>query len=79
MRVIKSLRNADANKICVLLYGEVLEEVQCFKYMGLQVDTELLEPEVNLRVREECNGLQDANDGCKKRFVGSCLKCGLRS
>lgn len=36
---------------------KLFDEVQCFKYMGLQVETELMEPEVNLRVMEECNGL----------------------
>ena len=46
-KVIRCSRNDDASRISALLGGELLEEVQCFKYLGSHVEKdELVEAEV---------------------------------
>ena len=45
-KVMRCSRNVNAGRISVFLNGELLEEVQCFKYLGSQVEkTELVETE----------------------------------
>ena len=51
-------RDVDASRISVSLNGELLVEVQCFKYLGSQVEKiELVETEVKSRVKEGCKVL----------------------
>ena len=46
-KVMRCSRNDDASGISVLLNGELLEEVQCFKYLGSHVEKDaLVETEV---------------------------------
>jgi hypothetical protein len=57
-KVMRCSRNDDASRISVLLNGELLEEVQCFKYLGSHVEKdELVETEVKSRVKEGCRVL----------------------
>ena len=52
-KVMRCSKNVDASRISVLLNGELLEEVQCFKYLGSHVEkTELVETEVKLPVKK---------------------------
>ena len=57
-KVMRCSRDVDASRISVRLNGELLEEVQCFKYLGSQVEKiELVETEVKSRVKEGCKVL----------------------
>ena len=52
-KVMRCSRDVDASRIIVRLNGELLEEKQCFEYMGFQVKKiELVETEVKSRVKE---------------------------
>ena len=54
-KVMRCSRDDDASRISVLLNGELLEEIQWFKYLGSHVEKdELVETKVKSRVKEGC-------------------------
>jgi hypothetical protein len=77
-KVMRCSRTVDASKISVTLNGELLEEVQCFKYLGSHVEkTELVETEVKARVKEGCKVLGALKSVMSCRTLGMEAKRGL--
>ena len=70
-KVMRCSRDVDASRISVRLNGELLEEVQCFKYLGSQVEKiELVETEVKSRVKEGCKVLGALKSVMRCRTLG---------
>ena len=68
---LRCSRNDDASRISVLLKGESLEQVQCFKYLGSHVEKdELVETKVKSRVKEGCKVLGALKSVMKCRTLG---------
>ena len=77
-KVMRCSRDGGASRIGVRLNGELLEEVQCFKYLGSQVEkTELVETEVKSRVKEGCKVLGALKSVMSCRTLGMEAKRGL--
>ena len=77
-KVMRCSRDVDASRISVRLNGELLEEVQCFKYLGSQVEKiELVETEVKSRVKEGCKVLGALKSVMRCRTLGMEAKRGL--
>ena len=76
--VMRFSNNGGASRIGVRLNGELLEEVQCFKYLGSQVEKmELVETEVKSRVKEGCKVLGALKSVMSCRTLGMEAKRGL--
>ena len=64
-------RNDIADGISVFLNGELVEEVQCFKYLGSRVDkTILVQLEVTSIVKGECKVLGALKDVMNYKTLG---------
>jgi hypothetical protein len=77
-KMMRCSRNDDASRISVLLNGELLEEVQCLKYLGSHLEKdELVRTEVKSRVKEGCKGLGALKSVMKCRTLGMNAKRSL--
>jgi len=77
-RVMSFTRTVDASRIRVLLNRELLEEVQCFTYLGSHVEkSELVETEVKSRVKEGCKVLGALKSVMSCRTLGMEANRGL--
>ena len=66
------------SRIGIRLKRELLEEVQCFKYLGSQEEKiELVEAQVKLRVKEGCKVLGALKSVTSCRTLGMEAKRGL--
>jgi len=70
-RVMRCSRSGDASRISVLLNGELLEEVQCFKYLISHVGRdEPVATEVKSRVEAGCKVWGALESAMKCRTLG---------